>query len=163
MKYDYGPLPRDVEEIGPARMLLLLCLMALAMLWYLGVLYNTQILHHADYLEQSRTSIVRIEQVKASRGIITDRNGVTMIANGFAYDLTFDTSLLRKAQDPNDAILRLLQLCESQGRTWTDTLPITRDEPFAYTMEYLSLEQKRRFLTYLVSLKQSRDRLGSYL
>lgn len=163
MKYDYGPLPRDVEEIRPGRMLILLCLTVAAMLWYLGVLYNTQILHHADYLEQARTSIVRIEQVKASRGIITDRNGVTMIANGFAYDLTFDAALLRKDQDANAAILRLLQLCESQGRTWTDTLPITRDEPFAYTMAYLSLEQKRRFLTYLASLKESRERLGSYL
>ena len=163
MKYDYGPLPRDVEEIQPGRMLLLLSLTALALLIYVGVLYNTQIVRHEEYLKLSSTSIVRRETVKASRGIITDRNGVTLISNGFAYDLTFDSSLLRKDQDVNDAILRLLQLCESQDRTWTDTLPITRDEPFAYTMEYLSLEQKRRFLTYLSSLKASRDRLGAYL
>ena len=163
MKYDYGPLPRDVEEIQPGRMLLLLSLTALALLIYVGVLYNTQIVRHEEYLKLSSTSIVRRETVKASRGIITDRNGVTLISNGFAYDLTFDPSLLRKDQDVNAAILRLLQLCESQGLPWTDTLPITRDEPFAYTMEYLSLEQKRRFLTYLSSLKASRDRLGAYL
>ena len=130
---------------------------------YLGILYDTQVNHHQDYLTQSVRTIVQVEKVEASRGILTDRSGRTLVSNAFAYDLTFDASLLRGGQDQSQAILRLLQLCQDQGKSWVDTLPITQQSPFAYTVDDVSTAQRRRFLTYLSSLKESKQRLERYL
>ncbi|MBR3569587.1 MAG: penicillin-binding protein A [Oscillibacter sp.] len=133
------------------------------MLLFAGVLYNTQVIRHDEYLAQSTSSIVRRETIKASRGIVTDRNGTTLISNASSYDLTFDPALLKKDEEPNAAILRLLQLCESQGRAWVDTLPITKEEPFAFTVDEVSRDQRRRLLKYLTEYKPSRDFIGDYL
>ncbi len=62
----------------------------------------------------------------ASRGIITDRNGKVLVSNRLAYTLVFDTSAFDKDEAAlNDAIWRLIQLCQEQGVTWNDTLPMT--------------------------------------
>ena len=101
--------------------------LALAVLGvYLVVLFNIQVVHHDDYLAQSTQAIARVEDVKASRGIITDRSGRTLVSNQYTYSLTFDTSLLKNRADQNEAILRLVQLCEETGTGWNDTLPIGR-------------------------------------
>ena len=47
--------------------------MALAVLAiYLVVLFNTQVVHHEEYLAKSIQTITRMENVEASRGIITE-------------------------------------------------------------------------------------------
>ena len=162
-KSDYKTVSGGEERIGTGRMIILLALLTTVLVLYFGVLYNTQIIHHEEYLSQSVRSIVRTETVKASRGIVTDRNGVTLISNGFAYDLTFDPSLLRAGDDTNEAILRLLQLCVEQGRTWTDTLPLSWEEPCTFTVDSISTEQKRRLWNYMLTLKECRDTFGAYL
>ena len=136
---------RDNESpVRLGRLFLLAGGISTVMLLFFGVLYNTQIIHHEEYLSQSTSSIVRRETIKASRGIVTDRNGTTLISNASAYDLTFDPALLKKDEDQNAAILRLLELFESQGRTWADTLPVTKEEPFAFTVDEVSKDQRRR-------------------
>ena len=98
--------------------------LALAVLGvYLVVLFNIQVVHHDDYLAQSTQAIARVEDVKASRGIITDRSGRTLVSNQYTYSLTFDTSLLKNRADQNEAILRLVQLCREQNVEWDDNLP----------------------------------------
>lgn len=145
------------------RLFLLAGGIATVMLLFFGVLYNTQIIHHEEYLSQSTRSIVRTETIKASRGIVTDRNGTTLISNASAYDLTFDPALLKKDEDQNAAILRLLNLFEEQGRAWADTLPITKEEPFSFTVDEVSKAQRRRLLRYLTNFKASRELIGEYL
>lgn len=66
---------------------------------YLVVLFNIQVVHHEDYLAQSIQTITRVENVKASRGIITDRSGRTLVSNQYTYSLTFDPTLLRSGED----------------------------------------------------------------
>ncbi|MBQ6986533.1 MAG: penicillin-binding protein A, partial [Oscillibacter sp.] len=157
---------RRHDNESPVRMGRLFLLgggIATVMLLFFGVLYNTQIIHHEEYLSQSTRSIVRTETIKASRGIVTDRNGVTLISNDSAYDLTFDPALLKKDEDQNAAILNLLGLFESQGRAWTDTLPISKEEPFSFTVDEVSKEQRRRLLRYFTSMKASREVIGEYL
>ncbi len=46
---------------------------------YLVVLFNIQVVHHEDYLAKSTQTITRVETVTASRGIITDRSGRTLV------------------------------------------------------------------------------------
>lgn len=119
---------------------------------YIGALYYTQIVKGASYLEQSVRTITRQETVEASRGVITDRSGRTLVSNRSSYNLTFDSSLLKDGDDENQAILRLIQLCQKYEVPWADNLLVTQSEPFSFTVDSASSTQKNRFCKYLQSL-----------
>ena len=138
--------------------------LALAVLGvYLVVLFNIQVVHHDDYLAQSTQAIARVEDVKASRGIITDRSGRTLVSNQYTYSLTFDTSLLKNRADQNEAILRLVQLCREQNVEWVDNLPVSQSTPAAFTVDDLTNTQKRYFFKFLRELKPAREILENYV
>lgn len=151
------------SKIPHTRLYALAGFLAAVMLIYLGILFHTQVTDHEDYLAKSVHSIAKEEAVSASRGIITDRSGRTLVSNSSAYDLTFDTSLLKDGEDVNQAILRLLELCQEQDKTWVDTLPIRRQAPYAYTLDQATDTQRSRFLTYLKSFDPAKKLLGEYL
>lgn len=153
----------DRKEMQNTRLYLLALFLVLALAVYLFVLYDVQIIHYEDYAAQAVRSIVRPEKVEASRGIITDRNGKPLVSNRSTYDLTFDASLLSPEDDSNEAILRLVRLCQEEGVAWDDNLPISRLAPYNYTVDQMDGQQKRRFLTYLKSLDPCAEALGQYL
>ena len=153
----------DRKEMQNTRLYLLTLLLVLVLAAYLFVLYDAQVIHHDDYAAQAIRSIVRTEKVEASRGIITDRNGKPLVSNRSTYDLTFDAALLSPEDDSNEAILRLVQLCQEEGVAWSDNLPISRYVPYRYTVDQLDSQQKRRFLTYVKSLRPCGDALAQYL
>lgn len=138
--------------------------MALAVLAiYLVVLFNTQVVHHEEYLAKSIQTITRMENVEASRGIITDRSGRTLVTNQSTYSLTFDASLLKPGENQNDAILRLVTLCRDQGVAWEDNLPLSLDGVAHFTVDTLTDTQKSRFFSYLRDLKPTRELLAAYV
>ena len=153
----------DRKEMQNTRLYLLAFLLVLALAAYLFVLYDAQVIHYDEYAAQAIRSIVRTEKVEASRGIITDRNGKPLVSNRSTYDLTFDAALLSPEDDSNEAILRLVQLCQEEGVAWSDNLPISRYVPYRYTVDQLDSQQKRRFLTYVKSLRPCGDALAQYL
>lgn len=130
---------------------------------YLVVLFNIQVVHHEDYLAKSTQTITRVETVTASRGIITDRSGRTLVSNQYAYSLTFDPSLLKAGENQNAAILRLLQLCREQGVDWEDNLPLSPSDSPRFTVDALTDTQKSYFLAYLRNLKPARELLAAYV
>ena len=138
--------------------------MALAVLAiYLVVLFNTQVVHHEEYLAKSIQTITRMENVEASRGIITDRSGRTLVTNQSTYSLTFDASLLKPGENQNDAILRLVTLCRDQGVAWEDNLPLSLDGAAHFAVDALTDTQKSRFFSYLRDLKPTRELLAAYV
>lgn len=153
----------DRKEMQNTRLYFLLIFLFAMLFIYLGVLYDTQVIHYEDYAARAVRSIVRSEKVEASRGIMTDRNGRVLVSNRSTYDLTFDASLLSPGSDANEAVLRLLDLCQSRGVDWNDSLPVSRQAPYIYTIDTASNSQKDRFLTYLKSVSSTRDALGAYL
>lgn len=153
----------DRKEMQNTRLYLLAAFLVLALSAYLFVLYDVQIIHHEEYADQAVRSIVRPEKVEASRGIITDRNGKPLVSNRSTYDLTFDAGLLPPGADSNEAILRLVQLCQQEGVAWSDNLPISRRAPYAYAVDQLDSQQKRLFLAYLKTLEPCAEALGQYL
>ena len=130
---------------------------------YLVVLFNIQVVHHEDYLALSNQTITRVENVTASRGIITDRSGQTLVSNQYAYSLTFDTSLLKSGTNQNDAILRLVQLCRDQNVEWDDNLPLSYSTPFTFTVDGLTNTQKGHFFGFLRSLKPAQDMIENFV
>ena len=153
----------DRKEMQNARLYLLTALLVLVLITYFFVLYDVQVIHHDEYAAKAIRSIVRSEKVEASRGILTDRNGKPLVSNRSTYDLTFDADLLRPGEDSNEAILRLVQLCQAEGVAWSDNLPISRLAPYAYTVNQMDKQQKKLFLAYLKTLKPCAEALGEYL
>ena len=133
----------------PSRLYVLAGFLFAVLACYAGLLYNAQVLHYDEYQEQSQRSITKSEKVVASRGILTDRSGKVLISNRQIYNLSFDSSLLAKDDDLNAAVLRLVELCESEDLTWTDTLPLTDTAPFAYTLDGSSTATKQGFIRFL--------------
>ena len=153
----------DHKETQHTRLYLLAGFLAAVLLVYLGVLYDIQVNQYDDYVARSIRSIAREEKVEASRGVVTDRNGRPLVSSRSTYSLTFDASLLKADDDQNEAILRLVELCQDNGVTWVDNLPVSRQLPVTYTLDQLSDTQKKRFLSYLKSLTPAREALSAYL
>ena len=129
------------------RILLLLALVLAVLAAYLTVMFKVQIVHGADYRRQSVSQIVRSTTVEAARGDITDRNGKLMVGNRQTYTLTFDASLLPDGVDENEAILRLIALCEENNIACTDNVPLSKTAPFTYIT--VTDTQQRLFDRYL--------------
>ena len=117
-----------IKNPHPARrrVYMLLGFFAAFLLLFFAVLYDAQVAHGSENRAKSITSNTTSETVTASRGIITDRNGKVLVSNRLAYTLVLDKSGFGKDQVAlNDAILRLIQLCQEQDVLWNDTLPMT--------------------------------------
>lgn len=108
------------------RVYMLLGFFGAFLLLFFAVLYDAQVVHGNENRAKSITSNTASEPVTASRGIITDRNGKVLVSNRLAYTLVFDKSAFGKDDGAlNDAIWRLIQLCQELDVPWNDTLPLT--------------------------------------
>lgn len=113
---------------------------------FFAVLYDAQVVHGSENRAKSITSNTASETVTASRGIITDRNGKVLVSNRLAYTLVVDKSSFGKDEAAlNDAIWQLIQLCQEQGVTWNDTLPMTTGSSPQLTSKSLT-ESFREYL-----------------
>lgn len=98
-------------------------------------LYTIQYTNGAEYAEQSVAQVSETETVSASRGNILDRNGKVLVSNQVSYNVSLDLNLLGTEQKRCNTLLSLTQTAAELGITWTDTLPITTQPPFEYTVE----------------------------
>ena len=124
-----------------------LCLAA-----FTALLYHAQVVRHEDYLDRSATQVTRTETIETFRGDITDRNGKALVTNREIYTVSFDPKQVPKDESAAWAALRLVELFQEQGLTWTDTLPITRTAPFSYTTASAGVTNRTRFEKYLNAL-----------
>ena len=134
---------------------ILVGIFALCLGLFVAVLYDAQVVNHDAYLARSSTQVTASETVEASRGIITDRNGKVLVSNRESYTITIDTDLIEAAEGESHdeavarTVLRLIRQCQASGVEWTDTLPLSRTEPFVYTTASASSSQRSRLQRYL--------------
>ena len=107
--------------------------LALLLILYGCVLFKLQIVDGASYNTESANSIVTNETVAASRGNILDRYGRLLVSSKTCYNIIINTDELFEQDDPNSVILEMIDIVESEGETYTDSLPITMQSPFAFT------------------------------
>ena len=131
------------------RLIALGAAMFLCALVFVVTLFDAQIVNGDDYLAQSVRANAKVETVKGTRGIITDRNGKVLVSNRAVYTLNFDSSLV-SSDELNDALLRVIELMNAQGVEIKDTLPLARTSPYAYDTANGSA---KTLVKYLVSLK----------
>ncbi|MEG2989459.1 MAG: penicillin-binding protein, partial [Oscillospiraceae bacterium] len=95
---------------------------------FLGVLFNLQIVHGAEYAERAQRKIANTETVPASRGFLLDRYGRPLVTNRVTYQVTLDVPLMGDAK--SETILSLIAICKERGIVWTDTMPVTQTAPY---------------------------------
>ena len=134
-----------------SRLYVLAAALGLMMLLFLIALYDAQIRHGSENRAKSIASNATWQQVEASRGILTDRNGKVLVSNRLAYTLTFDKTAFADDDALNDAIWQLIQLCQETDTVWVDTLPIAQTSPYLY----LASRNEESFWNYLADNKLS--------
>ena len=152
--FPFSPKPQGKEAAMDSkrftrRLVALGAAMFLCALVFVITLFDAQIVNGDDYLAQSIRTNAKSETVKASRGVITDRNGKVLVSNRAVYTLNFDSSLV-SSDELNDALLRVIDLMNAQGVEIKDTLPLARTSPYAYDTANGSA---KTLVKYLVSLK----------
>ena len=131
------------------RLIALGAAMFLCALVFVITLFDAQIVNGDDYLAKSVRANAKVETVKGTRGILTDRNGKVLVSNRAVYTLNFDSSLV-SSDELNDALLRVIELMNAQGVEIKDALPLARTSPYAYDTANGSA---KTLVKYLVSLK----------
>ena len=87
-------------------------------------LFNLQIVHGAEYREESNTRLTRESTIEAARGAILDRTGTTLVSS----NMTFSLEIYKTKIDDdnlNVAILNIIQVLEKYNISYPDSLPIT--------------------------------------
>ena len=106
--------------------------LGLMLLVFVIALYDAQIVHGSKNRADSIASNATWQSVEASRGILTDRNGKVLVSNRLAYTLTFSKQSFQDDDSLNDAIWRLIELCQQSDVAWVDTLPLSQRSPYLY-------------------------------
>ena len=118
------------------RLIVVLSFLVAALVCFGVVLFNYQIVNGDEYRALSVAGTAKREVVETSRGIITDRNGKVLVSNRLAYTLKFSDSDFGKDQAAcNDAVWRLIELCQAEGVEWIDPLPLTAEAPYTLSTE----------------------------
>ena len=102
-------------------------------------LFSLQIIHGAEYREQSNTRLTRESTLEAARGAILDKTGTPLVTSNMQFSLEMyktkvDTDTL------NQSILNMIEVLEKYEISYADSFPI-QIEPFAFTISGETLDK----------------------
>lgn len=105
-------------------------------------LFNLQIIHGAEYREQSNMRLTRESTIQASRGNILDRKGTILVSSSEVYKIELyktkiDTDTL------NSAILKIVNVLEQFNVKYNDTFPISIN-PFQFTQSEQNIKNWKK-------------------
>ena len=95
-------------------------------------LYSLQIINGEQYREKAERHLTTTSVVSAARGEILDRYGRALVTNRSIYSIRLDYAYWDH-ENQNDILLQLAQLIVSSGKAMPTELPITKEEPYAFT------------------------------
>ena len=137
-----------MERMTRRRAGILILLFALVVGFFALKLYDLQIVETGGVVDNT-TYYTTITTVRAARGEILDRNGNVLVTNRASYDLVFNHYVICSAENRNQVLLELVQLCRELGVTYTDNFPVTADAPFDYTLSSITPAWQGYFQSYL--------------
>lgn len=105
-------------------------------------LFSLQIVHGAEYREQSNTRLTRESTLVASRGDILDRSGNVLVTSNQKFNLELYKSKI-DTDTLNDTILKIVNVLEKNNISYTDSFPININ-PFEFTMSDDSLSNWKK-------------------
>ena len=121
------------QDKRTSRVIISVCLLGVFLLLFAGRLVQLQLVHGAEYAEQSKSISSASTRVEAARGEILDRNGNPLVTNRQGNSIVFTAE--RFPSDKKDEIAQrnklvssLIELLESKGEKWIDNLPLIYGE-----------------------------------
>ena len=93
-------------------------------------LFSLQIVHGAEYREQSNTRLTRESTLEATRGAILDKTGNPLVTSKIEFTLELYKSKV-DTETLNNSILNIIQVLEKYEVSYTDLFPINI-EPFEF-------------------------------
>lgn len=131
----------------------ILVLLAAILVAFAYVLYDLQVVQGPAFAAQSQRKIVRTETVDAARGKLLDRYGRVLVSNLPSYNVSLNTSFM--GEEKNEILLRLIAVARAQGVVWTDTLPVSRTEPFVFTLDETTAGGANNYRKYMDKLDKA--------
>ena len=95
-------------------------------------LFNLQIVHGAEYREESNTRLTRETTLEAARGEILDRTGTALVTNSTKFSVELYKTKIDD-NELNNSILNIVNLLEKYQVKYVDSFPISIN-PFEYTI-----------------------------
>ena len=95
-------------------------------------LFNLQIVHGAEYREESNTRLTRETTLEAARGEILDRTGTALVTNSTKFSVELYKTKIDD-NELNNSILNIVNLLEKYQVEYVDSFPISID-PFQFTI-----------------------------
>ena len=121
-------------------------ILCLAVIFAGSTLMKIQVVDGAMYLEMSKSTKTAVQSISAARGQIVDSAGRPMVENRVSYNVIVNSTFFPDSREEQNAVLlRLSEIMEDDGLMWIDTLPITREKPYEFTLPESSSEVKRVF------------------
>ena len=145
-----------MERITRARVGALLLLFCVIVGFFSFKLYAMQVIETGGSTNNITTFETRT-RVKAARGNILDKDGNVLVTNRASYDLTINHYVLISSASPNQTLYNLVKLCQKLDIEYTDHLPITKTQPFEYTLSDYNSTWQSHFQAFLIY----RDNLDS--
>ena len=96
-------------------------------------LFNLQIVHGAEYREQSNTRLTRETTLEAQRGTIMDKSGNVLVSSEMKFELELYKTKIDDAT-LNQSILNIIAVLEKYGVSYPDSFPITIN-PYGFKLE----------------------------
>ena len=95
-------------------------------------LFNLQIVHGAEYREQSNTRLTRETSLEACRGSILDKSGNVLVSSTMKFGLELYKSKI-DTDTLNNSILNIINVLDKYQCSYVDSFPISIN-PFQFTI-----------------------------
>ena len=102
-------------------------------------LFSLQIIHGAEYREQSNTRLTRESVLEASRGAILDKTGTSLVTSKMEFSLEMYKSKVDN-DTLNQDILNMIEVLEKYEISYVDSFPINID-PFEFKISDETLQK----------------------
>ena len=105
-------------------------------------LFSLQIIHGAEYREQSNTRLTRESVLEASRGAILDKTGTSLVTSKMEFSLEMYKSKVDN-DTLNQDILNMIEVLEKYEISYVDSFPINID-PFEFKISDETLQKWKK-------------------
>ncbi len=139
-----------MERITRVRAGLLMLAVVLVLGFFSLRLYNMQVME-SEKNANNLTTYITQTRIRAARGDIVDTNGNVLVTNRASYDLVFNHYVILNCGNPNEQLLKLVQLCRDKGIEYYDHFPVSTTWPFEYTLGDFSPAWQAYFQTFLLN------------
>ena len=146
-----------VSEIVRTRVFVVIIVFSILFAILIGKLFNLQIVHGQEYLDDYKLQIQKTRVIQGTRGNIYDRNGKLLAYNELAYSVTiedtWESGIKEKNKELNREITRIIQLVEGNGDSVINDFSIVLDANNEYQFSTPNETQRLRFVADIFGKK----------